>query len=268
MASNECEERKETEQMPITKEIMQAIDDEEDEEDISGQISESDYQQDNGDIRQLTNKMGNDSSEEMAGIEVEFNEMERTVAQKSIRRSVVKDKLNWSCHFGSGILSKTKKPALQGINQKAFMDSRGAAAAIKAKRSYNISETALLFDLSMPNKELKFISINMLSSNLKLIDLQNNKLESLPEEISNLRYLEKLKVDHNRLTELPAKLSQLERLQTLTASNNALKSLPAGIEELIRLEILLINDNKIRDLTAKIGNLSQLKKLFLHSNQL
>ena len=36
MASNECEERKETEQMPITKEIMQAIDDEEDEEDISG----------------------------------------------------------------------------------------------------------------------------------------------------------------------------------------------------------------------------------------
>ena len=43
----------------------------------------------------------------------------------------------------------------------------------------------------------------MLCKNLKIIDLQNNKLESLPEEISDLVYLEKLKVDNNLLKTLP-----------------------------------------------------------------
>lgn len=58
----------------------------------------------------------------------------------------------------------------------------------------------------MPSKELKFITVNMLSKNLKLIDLQNNKIETLPEEISDLIYLEKLKLDNNQLKHLPSKL--------------------------------------------------------------
>lgn len=67
-------------------------------------------------------------SEDMIGVDVEFNEMERTVAQKSIRRSVVKDKLNWSCQFSQGSLSHNHR-ALDGIS-KIFMDSRGASHAI------------------------------------------------------------------------------------------------------------------------------------------
>jgi Leucine-rich repeat (LRR) protein len=51
----------------------------------------------------------------------------------------------------------------------------------------------------MPSKDLKFIAVNMLGRNLKIIDLQNNKLESLPEEVSDLVYLEKLKLDNNQL---------------------------------------------------------------------
>lgn len=58
-----------------------------------------------------------------------------------------------------------------------------------------MSQNALLFDLSLPNKDLKYITVNMLSKNLKLIDLQNNRIETLPEEIADLTYLEKLKVD-------------------------------------------------------------------------
>jgi Leucine-rich repeat (LRR) protein len=37
----------------------------------------------------------------------------------------------------------------------------------------------------------------MLSKNLKLIDLQNNKIKALPEEVADLFFLEKLKVDNN-----------------------------------------------------------------------
>ena len=38
-----------------------------------------------------------EESDEMNGVDVEFSDFEKTIAQKSIRRSVVKDKLNWSC---------------------------------------------------------------------------------------------------------------------------------------------------------------------------
>jgi Leucine-rich repeat (LRR) protein len=72
-----------------------------------------------------------------------------------------------------------------------------------------MSQNALVFDLSMPNKDLKYITVNMLSKNLKLIDLQNNRIEYLPEEIADLKYLEKLKVDSNNLKCLPALLYQL-----------------------------------------------------------
>ena len=44
------------------------------------------------------NKLGSgDESGEMNGADLEFSDFEKTLAQKSIRRSVVKDKLNWSC---------------------------------------------------------------------------------------------------------------------------------------------------------------------------
>jgi len=61
----------------------------------------------------------------------------------------------------------------------------------------------------MPNKDLKFLTVNMLSKNLKLIDLQNNKIEMLPEEISELMFLEKLKIDNNIIKSLPIKIGQL-----------------------------------------------------------
>ena len=72
----------------------------------------------------------------------------------------------------------------------------------------------------MPSKDLKFIAVNMLGRNLKIIDLQGNKLESLPEEVSDLVYLEKLKLDNNQLKYLPKGLHRLENLQALTISNN------------------------------------------------
>ena len=43
----------------------------------------------------------------------------------------------------------------------------------------------------------------MLGQNLKLIDLQNNKIEALPEEIGDLILLEKLKIDNNLIKALP-----------------------------------------------------------------
>ena len=107
-----AEDRKETEQLPITKEMLLGMN-----SDIDAMINaynannasdvyddqEDDIDDDSNNVIHLQNKNSRykngvtyDSSEEN-GVEVEFNEVEKTVAQKSIRRSVVKDKLNWSC---------------------------------------------------------------------------------------------------------------------------------------------------------------------------
>ena len=72
------------------------------------------------------------------------------------------------------------------------MDSRGAKAAIKSTKGYQMSQNSRVKDLQLPNKQLKFITVNMLSTHLKFIDVQGNKLSSLPEELANLHSLEKL----------------------------------------------------------------------------
>lgn len=56
-----------------------------------------------------------EDSDEMNGADIEFSDFEKTVAQKSIRRSVVKDKLNWSCQFSKGSLTKFNNTKIHGI---------------------------------------------------------------------------------------------------------------------------------------------------------
>lgn len=87
-----------------------------------------------------------------------------------------------------------------------------AINSIKSKKQYQMSQNSRLFDLVLPSKDIKFITVNMLCKNLKIIDVQCNKLESLPEEIAELVFLEKLKLDSNLIKRLPSKLRNLSNL--------------------------------------------------------
>lgn len=109
-------------------------------------------------------------------------------------------------------------------NHKLFVDSNGAMHAINAikasKKQYAISENPNFIDLNLANKDIKYLTVNMLSRNLKAVDIQSNKIESVPEELSMLVYLEKLKLDNNLLKRLPANLRALTNLNTITFSHN------------------------------------------------
>lgn len=61
---------------------------------------------------------------------------------------------------------------------------------------------------------------------LRMCDLSNNRLHTLPESIAACRWLETLDVHQNRLTSLPVDLNQLDRLVTLNAVDNRLSSIP------------------------------------------
>jgi Leucine-rich repeat (LRR) protein len=49
----------------------------------------------------------------------------------------------------------------------------------------------------------------MLCENLKLIDLRQNGIKTLPKEVCDLKNLERLYVDENRLKDLPGGFGKL-----------------------------------------------------------
>ena len=70
----------------------------------------------------------------------------------------------------------------------------------------------------MPRINLKFVSLNLFSKNLLNIDLSENKIKSLPEEISTISTLQVLKIDKNLIECLPRDLWKLSKLKKLVAS--------------------------------------------------
>ena len=57
---------------------------------------------------------------------------------------------------------------------------------------------------------------------LEILDLSRNKLQKIPEEISNMTALRVLSVQHNRLENLPLCLAELSTLQILKVAGNPL----------------------------------------------
>ena len=56
---------------------------------------------------------------------------------------------------------------------------------------------------------LKFVSLNMFSTNLRVIDLSHNFLTCLPEDFADISNLESLNIEYNKLTELPSQTWRL-----------------------------------------------------------
>ena len=78
---------------------------------------------------------------------------------------------------------------------------------------------------------------------IRVLDLEENKLEQVPNEIGRLRELEKLILQSNHLTNLPRAIGQLSQLSYLSVGENHLAFIPEEIGSLENLESLYINDN-------------------------
>ncbi|CAB4057710.1 unnamed protein product [Lepeophtheirus salmonis] len=102
----------------------------------------------------------------------------------------------------------------------------------------------------MPQSVLKMV-------NLKFLSLAANKLESLPDydgmdnklaKTYNCPRLEEIQLQDNRLDTLPAAIFSLESLITLDASNNKLQYLPQDIWKSPKLKELNLSFNLLNDL--------------------
>ncbi|XP_053989160.1 leucine-rich repeat protein 1 [Hylaeus volcanicus] len=84
-----------------------------------------------------------------------------------------------------------------------------------------------------------------IKSNLKLLDISNNLLTTLPEQIGKLHALINLKASKNMLSYLPQSLGKLSKLKYLDLSKNNLEYMPGSTRNL-RLALLDVSENEFR----------------------
>ena len=104
-------------------------------------------------------------------------------------------------------------------------------------------------------------------SKLNSLILNNNSLESLPEEIGGLIHLKVLEVSNNQLQELPDSISQCQDLETINLSFNNIKSI-TQLKDISTIHSLNVNNNLISELDLDFDNLPRLREIFCSYNRI
>ncbi|XP_068067671.1 E3 ubiquitin-protein ligase LRSAM1 isoform X2 [Anomalospiza imberbis] len=105
----------------------------------------------------------------------------------------------------------------------------------------------------------------------KVLIIHTNNLTSLVPKSCNLLSLITVKVldlHDNQLASLPADIGQLTALQVLNLERNLLKSLPQSIGDLAQLQVLNVKGNKLRELPGSVSGLRSLRALDVSGNEL
>ncbi|XP_041368128.1 E3 ubiquitin-protein ligase LRSAM1-like isoform X2 [Gigantopelta aegis] len=103
---------------------------------------------------------------------------------------------------------------------------------------------------------------------LRVLDLHNNELKSLPEEMGHLENLQILNAEKNRLRKIPASIGNLRCLQTLNVKDNKIKTLPDSLCQLPCLRLLDVSHNDMTMLPNKLCHIRTLESLVFDGNPL
>nr|XP_060613425.1 E3 ubiquitin-protein ligase LRSAM1 isoform X1 [Anolis sagrei ordinatus] len=112
-------------------------------------------------------------------------------------------------------------------------------------------------------------SCNLLSLiTVKVLDLHDNQMTSLPADIGQLKSLQVLNVEKNLLKVLPDSLGDLDQLQTLNLKGNRLKDLPTTLGGLRSLRTLDVSENLVQALPLAIAHIRTLETLTLNASSM
>ena len=131
--------------------------------------------------------------------------------------------------------------------------------SILSKKHHNVAKYMLIYKfnenefryVNYNHYKLHFVCKNVLNvylDRIYILDLSYSNLTLLPENIGELKFLQKLDVRFNQLTSLPESVCELKSLQKLDVSNNQLRSLPQSIGELKQLKKLYVPGNQLTSL--------------------
>jgi Leucine-rich repeat (LRR) protein len=104
---------------------------------------------------------------------------------------------------------------------------------------------------------------------LRELKFAENGLEGdVPSSIGFLRQLEVLELQSNKLTSLPVEICELVRLRSLNVSDNRLASLPADFFTLLPIVELIASKNAFRGTFFAVDSVPHLQSLQLSNNSL
>uniref|UniRef100_A0A673B2M3 Disease resistance R13L4/SHOC-2-like LRR domain-containing protein n=1 Tax=Sphaeramia orbicularis TaxID=375764 RepID=A0A673B2M3_9TELE len=110
--------------------------------------------------------------------------------------------------------------------------------------------------------------LQRLTSNLRTVDLSNNRIEVLPVSIGNFLQLKSLTLNGNKLTSVPADIGKLKKLETLSLNGNRIQVLPPTLNQLKALRTLSLAGNQIQEFPPGLGALRHLDLLDLSRNHI
>ncbi|NXY77226.1 LRSM1 ligase, partial [Glareola pratincola] len=103
---------------------------------------------------------------------------------------------------------------------------------------------------------------------VKVLDLHDNQLASLPADIGQLTSLQVLNLERNLLKCLPQSIGDLAQLQMLNVKGNKLKELPATVSGLRSLRTLDISENMLQELPRVLAHVRTLETLTLDASSM
>ncbi|MHA1680058.1 MAG: leucine-rich repeat domain-containing protein [Promethearchaeota archaeon] len=132
-----------------------------------------------------------------------------------------------------------------------------------------LTENGKIRHLSIHKSALETLPENIGSLEfLETLYLEQNKIKEFPDTFGNLVNLKILNLSHNNLKILPRIISRLKNLRELNVASNILTVIPPFIRNLENIEKLIFVENKISSIPSEIRLLKNLKQLFLFDNPL
>ena len=124
--------------------------------------------------------------------------------------------------------------------------------------------------LTLTSQKLTEFPTNLiqLESNLRTLDISENKFVQIPNTIGSFSQLKHLKANNNRLTSLPDALSQLSKLESLSAESNRISTIPPSLNSLNHLKQVFLSGNKITQFPMVFCEMNHLDILDLSRNQI
>nr|MDO8110219.1 leucine-rich repeat domain-containing protein [Candidatus Sigynarchaeota archaeon] len=98
--------------------------------------------------------------------------------------------------------------------------------------------------------------------------LTHFKLETIPDVIFKLTWLQELVLHDGNIETVPNEIGNLKSLELLDLSTNKIECLPDSICELSLLQKFIVYDNRLIALPERIGNLKSLKRFLFGNNKI
>ncbi|XP_066295632.1 E3 ubiquitin-protein ligase LRSAM1-like isoform X2 [Branchiostoma lanceolatum] len=174
----------------------------------------------------------------------------------------------------------------QSKEGKRRMEHKMTLAKSSPEPSYDLSDCELtevpsgVYTLcKVLQKEVLLLHSNFLTSlrgggllkdlcALRVLDLHQNRLSSLPDDIGELATLQVLNLENNKLTSLPEAVSQLQALQTLNCRENRLTDVHSAIGNMKSLRTLDLSKNRVSVLPKQLCRIKTLESLLVDVKQM